>query len=242
MEQHSHLEGTEFVVMSHELIKIKKEVVEDEIELQKNTNNEYKITEGSGQVTIKNEDDVQSFTNQNADICSNSTANDLASTNIWIKCEPIEELKLENDLDIETCGGTEITEECLIKNEDEHIVKRRRAGRSQKHIICVHCNMTFTINRSLDDHMIRKHPDLIAEVSSKIHACAHCKYKTTRRVRLLQHMLKHPGAEGGYKLKKCVHCNGEFRYTTTLDNHIIQKHPEHIKLVSSVVLEEFIIS
>ncbi|CAH1974861.1 unnamed protein product [Acanthoscelides obtectus] len=188
------------------------EMQEEEI-MQKSVDNKYDATGTFDQVIIKTEDDVQ------------STKDEPAFTNPWIKSEAGEELRLDNDLDIET----EINREPIIEN----ILKHPRSELN----MCIHCNVTFTIKRSLDDHIIRLHPDLIAEVSSKIHACSHCNYRTTRRERLVQHMLKHPGLEGSYKLLQCDHCDGEFRYKTILDDHIIQKHPDYTALVSSKIYE-----
>ncbi|CAH1974865.1 unnamed protein product [Acanthoscelides obtectus] len=178
----------------------------------------------------KNKNDVQRFTNKNTEIILNSTTNGNCFTNPWIKCEAVEDLKLDNDF----CGITEITEEYEIKNEDDHIIKHPSTTGSH---LCSHCNVTFRKKRSLDDHIIKQHPDKIAEVSCKIHTCTHCEYRTTRNDHLAHHMLKHPGADGGYKLKKCVHCNRAFRWKATLDDHIIKKHPNYTSLVSSKIHE-----
>ncbi|CAH1974864.1 unnamed protein product [Acanthoscelides obtectus] len=208
------------------------------IKLEKDTDtSKYKITKNSDQVTIKNENDVQRFTNEKTEIILNSTTNGHDFTNPWIKCEAVEELKLESDLDIESYGVAEITEEYIIKNEDDYIVKYPSAAGSHMLNICNHCNVTFKKKRSLDDHIIKQHPDMTAEVSRKIYACTHCEYRTIRNDHLARHMLKHPGPDSGYKLKKCMHCNRGFRWKTSLDDHIINKHPEYIALVLSKIHE-----
>ncbi|CAH1974868.1 unnamed protein product [Acanthoscelides obtectus] len=206
------------------------------IEFQKDLDNIiYKVTEDSDQLTIKKENDEQRFINEGTEIVLNRAAAEHDFTKPLIKCEALEELKLDTDLDIETCGSTENIEEYMFTNDNDHILKQPRADGIHKPNDCVHCDMTFSVKRNLDDHIIRKHPDFIAEVSSKIYACAHCTFKTTIKEGLVRHMRKRPGAESDYKPKKCVHCNVTFRIKRTLDDHIIRKHPDFIAEVSTKI-------
>ncbi|CAH1974870.1 unnamed protein product [Acanthoscelides obtectus] len=101
---------------------------------------------------------------------------------------------------------------------------------------CVHCNATYTTKVNLDDHMIKKHPEYIATISTKIHKCKHCLFKTTKKSHLARHMKNH-GAESESEPKTCVHCNVKFKRTEYLDDHIIKKHPEHTALVASEIHE-----
>ncbi|CAH2003486.1 unnamed protein product [Acanthoscelides obtectus] len=57
---------------------------------------------------------------------------------------------------------------------------------------CIHCNRTFSSKINLHDHIIRDHPGYITTVSSKVHECIYCSYKTTSKNMFTRHMLKHP--------------------------------------------------
>nr|CAI5821519.1 unnamed protein product [Callosobruchus analis] len=103
--------------------------------------------------------------------------------------------------------------------------------------ICVHCNATYKSKKNLDDHIIRKHPDCIESISSKIHECTHCTYKTTVKGHLTEHMLKHPETADNYKLKICVHCNATFKSKASLDNHTVREHPDFVASVSNKIHE-----
>nr|CAI5830850.1 unnamed protein product [Callosobruchus analis] len=98
--------------------------------------------------------------------------------------------------------------------------------------ICVHCNATYKSKKNLDDHIIRKHPDFIESISSKIHECTHCTYKTTVKGHLTEHMVQH-----NYKLKICVHCNAKFKSKASLDNHTVREHPDFVASVSNKLHE-----
>nr|CAH7755048.1 unnamed protein product [Callosobruchus chinensis] len=91
---------------------------------------------------------------------------------------------------------------------------------------CQHCPAKFKNKMSLDDHIMKKHPDLIASVTSEILQCSHCAYKTTVKMYLNRHMLIHSNGS-----IVCKHCNTSFRSSQGLDNHIIQKHPKFIASV-----------
>nr|CAH7755049.1 unnamed protein product [Callosobruchus chinensis] len=84
---------------------------------------------------------------------------------------------------------------------------------------------------SLDDHIMKKHPDLIASVTSEILQCSHCAYKTTVKMYLNRHMLIHSNGIAVFESIVCKHCNTSFRSSQGLDNHIIQKHPKFIASV-----------
>ncbi|CAH1983716.1 unnamed protein product [Acanthoscelides obtectus] len=108
---------------------------------------------------------------------------------------------------------------------------------SCKHNTCKHCDAKFASKMNLDNHLIRKHPDLVASVSSKIHKCSYCVYKTTSKSNFVTHMLKHPESVCNYKFSICIHCNAKFGRKTTLNDHIIKKHPDFIPSVSSQIHE-----
>nr|CAI5867007.1 unnamed protein product [Callosobruchus analis] len=102
---------------------------------------------------------------------------------------------------------------------------------------CIHCNKTFKTKQKLDDHIIKKHPDFIAFVTSKVHECTECTYKTTDNSHLKQHMAKHPDVAGNHIPNRCIHCNKAFTTKKRLDDHIIKKHPDFISSVKSKIHE-----
>ncbi|CAH1983463.1 unnamed protein product [Acanthoscelides obtectus] len=98
-----------------------------------------------------------------------------------------------------------------------HMIKHN----TQKPFDCINCDSSFTSQRSLDNHILQKHPMFAASVFSKIHECKHCEYKTTHSHYFASHMMKHTGAKF-----PCTKCDASFVSRHSLDNHILQKHPE----------------
>nr|CAI5821524.1 unnamed protein product [Callosobruchus analis] len=113
------------------------------------------------------------------------------------------------------------------------MLKHPETADSYRYIACVHCNATYKTKKSLDDHTIRKHPDSITCITSKVHKCAYCTYKTTVKGHFTEHMLKHYS----HKLSKCIHCNAIYKHKIGLDDHILRQHPELIASVSSKMHE-----
>ncbi|CAH1974856.1 unnamed protein product [Acanthoscelides obtectus] len=231
---------------------------DEKIELQKHEHNKYKVAESCDPLIIKNENDAYKFTDADTANMSTRTGHEHDFTNQWTKCEAVEELKFENDMDADITGITEITEEYIIKNENDHILNhptvqgshelhcnatfRMKRGLdehiSDKHskiLLCAHCTYQTTTKKYLANHML-KHPDF-TRVSSKIYECAHCTYKSTFKARLARHMLKHFAGKGSHKPDVCIHCNKTFLYKRSLNDHIIKKHPEHITSVPGKIHE-----
>nr|CAH7738245.1 unnamed protein product [Callosobruchus chinensis] len=105
-----------------------------------------------------------------------------------------------------------------------------------KQNLCRHCNAKFKGKQSLDDHIVKNHKEFIADVSSKIHECKHCSYKTTNVAYLNNtHMAKHLRVGCNVKRLLCKYCNASFRVKKTLDDHILKNHEECIASVSSKI-------
>ncbi|CAH1967664.1 unnamed protein product [Acanthoscelides obtectus] len=119
---------------------------------------------------------------------------------------------------------------------DKHFLQHPDLETSFKLSTCEHCNSTFKSKTSLDEHTLRKHPYFIESISSKIHECSKCSYKTTMTSQLSRHMLKHPDAVDGFK-NTCMHCNTTFESKQTLDDHILKKHPKFIESISGKIYE-----
>nr|CAI5830821.1 unnamed protein product [Callosobruchus analis] len=121
---------------------------------------------------------------------------------------------------------------CTYKTVMKATLVRHMTVNNYKFKICVHCNLKYKHKFSLDDHTLRKHPDLIATISSKIHECTYCTYKTTRKSHWIQHLNKHAKTK-----LVCLHCNAKYKSKQLLDYHILRKHPNAIASVSSKIHE-----
>nr|CAH7755041.1 unnamed protein product [Callosobruchus chinensis] len=115
---------------------------------------------------------------------------------------------------------------CKYKTVKKGLIKNHMFIHCGQLNACQHCPAKFKNKMSLDDHIMKKHPDLIASVTSEILQCSHCAYKTTVKMYLNRHMLIHSNGS-----IVCKHCNTSFRSSQGLDNHIIQKHPKFIASV-----------
>nr|CAI5830827.1 unnamed protein product [Callosobruchus analis] len=121
---------------------------------------------------------------------------------------------------------------CTYKTVMKATLVRHMVKHPEKALNCVHCNLKYKHKFSLDDHTLRKHPDLIATISSKIHECTYCTYKTTRKSHWIQHLNKHAKTK-----LVCLHCNAKYKSKQLLDYHILRKHPNAIASVSSKIHE-----
>nr|CAH7729053.1 unnamed protein product [Callosobruchus chinensis] len=122
--------------------------------------------------------------------------------------------------------------ECIYKATTKRTLKRHmeeehsEIASSHELSSCVHCGASFKSKMSLDDHILKKHPDFISFVSRKIHQCTICFYKTVVKSTFDNHMSTHPEATPRYELSRCVHCNATFKRKESLEDHVLKKHPE----------------
>ncbi|VEN35886.1 unnamed protein product [Callosobruchus maculatus] len=128
---------------------------------------------------------------------------------------------------------------CNYKTTKTKYLKRHLVTHSDNRIIsrCLYCNKTFTRKETLDDHIVRSHPDFIASVSKKAHECTKCTYKTTISSNIRQHLITNHPEIAGNVVSSCIHCNKIFSRKQTLDDHIVRRHPDFIASVSSKVYE-----
>ncbi|VEN52872.1 unnamed protein product [Callosobruchus maculatus] len=113
----------------------------------------------------------------------------------------------------------------------EHMIQHTETADMVK-LRCIHCDEMFKHRTVLDEHIINKHPHLIATITNKIHECTYCAYQTVLKPNFIRHMLQHPGTVYSKKLKTCVHCNAIFKGKASLDNHTIREHPDSVASVS----------
>nr|CAH7729038.1 unnamed protein product [Callosobruchus chinensis] len=114
---------------------------------------------------------------------------------------------------------------------ERHMSTHPKIASSYEPKACVHCNATFKRKLWLDDHVVRKHVDFMSSVTSKLHECTKCSYKTVRKKLLVRHFLTHSYTAKSYS-ESCVHCNAKYQQRISLDDHIIKKHPEFITSVT----------
>nr|CAH7757025.1 unnamed protein product [Callosobruchus chinensis] len=125
----------------------------------------------------------------------------------------------------------------LSTNLTKHVLRNCEVTAQQNFKACKHCNKTFRTKLNLDNHILRKHSDLSATISSKIYECTQCTYKTTHRGCLFVHKLKHPETAHIGKLSKCLHCNSNFHSIRSLDDHMVKKHPTFTSSIGSKIHE-----
>ncbi|CAH1964656.1 unnamed protein product [Acanthoscelides obtectus] len=125
----------------------------------------------------------------------------------------------------------------IRKYLSRHLLKHPESSDNYKFSVCPECNMTFRSKMSLDDHILKKHPKFIEYVTSKIHACSQCDYRTTVSSHLSIHLVKHPETASSFKFVNCVHCDGAFNSKQLLDDHIVKKHVEFSSSVTSKIHE-----
>nr|CAH7767224.1 unnamed protein product [Callosobruchus chinensis] len=121
---------------------------------------------------------------------------------------------------------------CSYKTTISSHFKSHLSRHSKNMLSCLPCNRTFERQITLNEHILRTHPNFIAFITSKIHECTLCAFKTTRSDCFKDHLLKHPEANTNYKFRTCAHCNVAFKKKVSLDNHMLNKHPNFISSVT----------
>nr|CAH7721243.1 unnamed protein product [Callosobruchus chinensis] len=117
-----------------------------------------------------------------------------------------------------------------------HVFNHSETSSCSKLKICKYCEATFKTDFARDDHVVRKHPDFIENVSRKIHECKHCTFKTTDKSGLTRHtMFKHPESTDSRERIQCVHCTATFYTKQSFHEHTIQKHPDFAESVPSKI-------
>nr|CAI5824120.1 unnamed protein product [Callosobruchus analis] len=102
---------------------------------------------------------------------------------------------------------------------------------------CKHCTATFKSKVSLDNHVVKKHPNFSASVSYTIHQCPRCDYKSARKHDVAKHMRRHLVEDSIGNLTTCKHCKGRYKSEQGLNSHIIRKHSEFIGSITGKIYE-----
>ncbi|VEN39093.1 unnamed protein product [Callosobruchus maculatus] len=120
---------------------------------------------------------------------------------------------------------------------NDKLFSKHRRSVTSKQLSCEGCDATFTSKHGLDQHTLKKHPQFISSVTSKIYGCKICAYKTITKRLFDNHMRKHSGEKPPDKLRGCIHCNARFASKRTMDDHVLRKHPKFIETVTSKIYE-----
>nr|CAI5866649.1 unnamed protein product [Callosobruchus analis] len=70
--------------------------------------------------------------------------------------------------------------------------KSSASNKDHKPCKCLHCKATFKRQLSLDDHVVKTHPEFISQITRRIHECTICAYKTTFKHNFDRHVSQHP--------------------------------------------------
>nr|CAI5821521.1 unnamed protein product [Callosobruchus analis] len=122
-------------------------------------------------------------------------------------------------------------------NSDRHMLEHPEMVDRCTFRTCVQCNATFKSRQGLNDHTLKKHPESIGSISSKIYECPQCTFKTVMKSYLTRHMLKHPETADRCKFSACVHCNATFKSKPSLVDHTLRKHPDSVESNSIRIYE-----
>nr|CAI5835595.1 unnamed protein product [Callosobruchus analis] len=116
---------------------------------------------------------------------------------------------------------------CNFKTVDKRTLRRHVCQNDTQDLTCIHCNAMFKQKLYLQEHVIQNHPESVMSVTSRIHECTMCNFKTMLDDKLHEHLLKH--TETTYT---CMHCNTAFKTHDSLNEHIIKKHPKFIASIT----------
>ncbi|CAH1981800.1 unnamed protein product [Acanthoscelides obtectus] len=134
---------------------------------------------------------------------------------------------------------------CKYKTDKENLLDKHMSKHSSKdfdlnrpkNTVCKYCKVSYERESWLNEHILRAHPDCTASVSCEILECLDCEYKTTYKYRFAKHMKQHNYRVSENDPYVCVLCKKTFTRKLTLDEHILQIHPNSESLVNSKIHE-----
>nr|CAH7729043.1 unnamed protein product [Callosobruchus chinensis] len=100
---------------------------------------------------------------------------------------------------------------------------------------CVHCNAKYQQRISLDDHIIKKHPEFITSVTRNVYKCTKCTFKTAKKGHFDRHTLMHSGIPSSRKLFTCIHCDVTVKGKMVLTEHVLKKHPDFASSITEKI-------
>ncbi|CAH1990437.1 unnamed protein product [Acanthoscelides obtectus] len=105
--------------------------------------------------------------------------------------------------------------------------KWKQHGITPDFFLCKYCSAEFKRKKGLDEHLLTKHHIVSYSVSDELHKCPNCSFASTMERNLERHISKNEC------YARCEHCNLAFRGKLPLDDHILKKHPDFIKTITS---------
>ncbi|VEN37680.1 unnamed protein product [Callosobruchus maculatus] len=120
---------------------------------------------------------------------------------------------------------------CAFKTTFNHNFYRHLSSHSQiasnsEGCICIHCNKSLQRKSTLDDHIVKMHPNIAAPIGRKIFECSQCNYRTILKSYLNKHINRHKAM-----ISTCIYCDAKFKKKESLDDHIVNKHPDSLASV-----------
>ncbi|VEN37676.1 unnamed protein product [Callosobruchus maculatus] len=130
--------------------------------------------------------------------------------------------------DLAALVGEKILEcsECSFITFRKSYLDKHMLAHSNKLNTCTYCDAAFKRKTTLNDHIVREHPDFAASVDSAVYECTSCTYKSTVRSQFNRHMSVHSETPRPRKLHTCKHCNAAYKTKRALDDHVVRKHPD----------------
>nr|CAH7729034.1 unnamed protein product [Callosobruchus chinensis] len=125
----------------------------------------------------------------------------------------------------------------IERSFDQHMSMHSATASTHKPNPCIHCNATFKNKGSLNDHILKKHPDFVSSITKKINTCTTCNFKTTIKHQFDRHMSVHSGISPISKTFTCIHCDAIVKSRNALTDHVVRKHPNFITSVTNKIYE-----
>ncbi|CAH2014292.1 unnamed protein product [Acanthoscelides obtectus] len=111
---------------------------------------------------------------------------------------------------------------------------------ANKDFHCDYCLSAYFTKSNLQDHMLRKHPEINYLVTCKVHKCKNCPFQTTYKRHLRDHEMKHSDmyphqcALCGYRSKRKTHVTRHIESHVVMDVDSPQQYNSSIKRSSKI--------
>ncbi|KAG5895333.1 hypothetical protein JTB14_003131 [Gonioctena quinquepunctata] len=141
-----------------------------------------------------------------------------------------------------------------------HLNKHSRTHEEFRLLKCEDCSKEFNEKRQLDGHILKHHPHIAHTITSKIHSCDICGFKSVSKSHLTDHKYQHnkenapkfhctqcefsSNRKGNLKRHLLTHLAGNpyvcseckigFNQKLQLDSHILNRHKDNEQLLRSI--------
>ncbi|CAH2000239.1 unnamed protein product [Acanthoscelides obtectus] len=128
----------------------------------------------------------------------------------------------QNSLTCFNCNYSANSKFSLVR----HMTTQHKKSHRLEHT-CKPCHKTYKKKCSLDDHVIKHHPDLIDSVTNRIYRCPECDYRTISKNYMATHLWTHSEFRK-FRPFKCSQCHEVFRTAAAIYDHMFKSHPDSI--------------